>query len=157
MISTLSRSVLVQAGLLCLTASCLAPVEGDEPTSMDESAIVAPPTVIATGQTAPLSVVVDAHTAYWVNAIGFGEEPGNIMAAPKAGGGPVRLFEEQIPDIGFLMVDATRIYWAMGAVEPGVGGIQAKGEGGWRAGRHRHGAPCVRHRIVRQGHLLRES
>lgn len=130
MIAILSRLVFVQAGLLCLAASCLAPVEGDAPASMAESAIVTSPTVIATGQTAPLSVVVDAHTAYWVNAIGFGEEPGDIMAAPKAGGGPVRLFEEQIQDIGFLMLDATRIYWSMGAVEPGVGGIQAKAKAG---------------------------
>jgi hypothetical protein len=126
----LSRLAPVQAGLLWLTASCLVPVEGDEPASTDESAIVTPPTVIATGQTAPLSVVVDAHTAYWVDAIGFGEEPGNIMSAPKAGGGPVQLFEEQIPDLGFLMVDATRIYWGMGATVPGVGGIQAKAKWG---------------------------
>lgn len=130
MIATLSRLAAVPAGLLCLTASCLAPVEGDAPTSVDESAVCTPPTVIATGQTAPLSVVVDDHAAYWVNAIGFGEEPGNIMAAPKAGGGPVQLFEEQVPDIGFLMVDATRLYWGMGAAEPGVGGIQAKPKAG---------------------------
>lgn len=126
----LSRSVAVQAGLLCLTASCLAPSAGDEPTSIDEAAIVTPPTVIATEQTVPVGVVVDAHTAYWVNAIGFGEEPGNIMAAPKAGGGPVQLFQEQVPDIGFIMLDATRIYWSMGATEPGVGGIQAKAKTG---------------------------
>lgn len=126
----LFRSVAVQAGLLCLTASCLAPGEGDEPTSKAESAIVTPPTVIATEQTVPVGVVVDAHNAYWVNAIGFGEEPGNIMATPKAGGGPVQLFQEQVAAIGFLMIDATRIYWSMGATEPGVGGIQAKAKTG---------------------------
>lgn len=130
MVAILSRSLAAQAGLLCLTASCLAPGAGDEPTSMDEAAIVTPPTVIATEQTVPLSVVVDASTAYWINAIGFGEEPGNIMAAPKAGGGPVQLFQEQVPDIGLLMLDATRIYWSMGATEPGVGGIQAKAKTG---------------------------
>jgi hypothetical protein len=116
----------VYSGLLGTLSSCLTAAEDDESVTADTAAVIVPPTVIASGQSAPLGVQVDATTAFWINSHLFTGDPADIVSTPKAGGGPVTLVEDKIPDLGLFELDADRIYWPQGGVDPGVGGIRSK-------------------------------
>lgn len=117
--------------IACSLAGCLdAP---DAETSTQTAAVLATPTVIASGQDSPIDVVADGGTAYWINANAFGELPGDIVSAPSAGGGAVAVLEPALTDVGHLAIDDARLYWMQGATTPGVGGIRSKPRAGGAA------------------------
>jgi hypothetical protein len=113
--------------LLATTVTACAVDAGELATT--EQAVVQTPEVLATGQDLPLSVVVGATKVYWVNAPNFGEDPASILSTPKAGGAGGIVVESDIPNMGTLRLDSERLYWPMGAVEPGVGGVQSRRKG----------------------------
>lgn len=110
------------SALVALLAGCVA---DERELASTAQAVVSLPQVLATGQDFPVSVAVSADQVYWISAPNFATEPGSILATPKAGGA-VTVVESDIPDIGFLRLDHDRLYWPMGAEQPGVGGIQTR-------------------------------
>jgi hypothetical protein len=71
------------------------------------------PTTLASGQSSPWGVAVDATRVYWFN------RGGSVMKVPLEGGSPVILASEQVISTGSLALDAARLYWG------GNGGIAA--------------------------------
>ena len=78
------------------------------------------PTTIASGQSDPVAVGVDATSVYWVNS-----GDGTVMSAPLAGlpdgSSPTILASGQSDPRG-LAVDATSVYWTS-AGTAGDGGV----------------------------------
>lgn len=95
-----------------------------------EQAISATPEVIADEQLLPIGVTVSGNTAFWVSAPLDSTGPSTIFATAKDGSEPVSIFEADVIDIGILGADANRLYWPMGSINEGVGGIQSKAKSG---------------------------
>jgi hypothetical protein len=64
------------------------------------------PTLMASGQTSPVGIAVDAINVYWVND----STSGTIMTMPKAGGMVTTLASGQNAPVQ-LAVDASGVYW----------------------------------------------
>ena len=66
-------------------------------------------TTLASGQYAPVGVVVDSTNVYWTNSNNLGSM-GSVMQVPKSGGTPVILASGQEGPWA-IAVDATSVYW----------------------------------------------
>ncbi|HEU4539211.1 MAG TPA: hypothetical protein VFS00_34055, partial [Polyangiaceae bacterium] len=97
---------------------------------VDVDAVLAAPTVLASGQELPLDVAVDGTSVYWVNATDFALGPSAIRSTPKAGGGAVTDVAAGIPDLGDFELDATRVFWGQGAAAPDAGGVRSTPKSG---------------------------
>ncbi|MBK7585069.1 MAG: hypothetical protein IPI67_33385 [Myxococcales bacterium] len=73
------------------------------------------PVTLASGQTTPWYIVVDATSVYWTTYTW----PGSVMKVDLGGGTPVTLASGQNFPIG-VAVDATSLYWVGGDSTPGV-------------------------------------
>jgi hypothetical protein len=63
------------------------------------------PTTLATAQSGPQGIAVDATSVYWTNYTG-----GTVMKVPIGGGTPTTLATGQTLPHG-IAVDATSVYW----------------------------------------------
>jgi hypothetical protein len=91
------------------------------------------PVTLASGQTWPVGLAVDAHHVYWANGGGeagnYGPSNvglGSIVKVPLCGGSPTTLASGQINPWS-VAVDATSVYWiTYGSVENPVNGTVMK-------------------------------
>ncbi len=68
------------------------------------------PITLASGQSGPWSIAVDATSVYWTNSGGAGNGPGTVMKVPLGGGTPITLASGQGAPAG-IAVDTTSVYW----------------------------------------------
>ena len=71
--------------------------------------------VLASGQTAPYYLAIDATHVYWSTYGSIPQHDGTIMRVPIGGGTPTELASGQAAP-GGIAVDATNVYWATGGV-----------------------------------------
>jgi hypothetical protein len=68
-------------------------------------------TTLASGQTGPGAITMDATSVYWVNySDGSNSGGGSVMKMPLGGGTPTVLAAGQFRPNG-MAVDATSVYW----------------------------------------------
>jgi sugar lactone lactonase YvrE len=65
------------------------------------------PTTLASGQSSPFGLAVDATSVYWANHVASGK----VMKVPISGGTPTTLASGQSFPYG-IAVDADSVYWA---------------------------------------------
>jgi hypothetical protein len=73
----------------------------------------------------PVALEVDGDELFWIDASKAMGGSDHVRRTGKQGGGPVIDVHTHIPDTGAFAIDGERIYWATGAGEPGVGGLQS--------------------------------
>jgi hypothetical protein len=80
------------------------------------------PTILASGQSGPAGIVVDATSVYWVNQGVYMGVDGAVMKVPLGGGATTTLAASQGGPLA-IAVDTSSVYWTNGCTSDWNGAV----------------------------------